>query len=97
MSASHNGHLKAVKVLLAHKADVYAKNKVSRGEGCEGAPMGARRPWTGCRELGSGFCYGLMLRSEGLGRGIKVRVVIRGRYVLVCEVRAVEEADNLLR
>ena len=38
--ASNNGHLKAVKVLLAHKADVYAKNKVSRGEGCEGAPMG---------------------------------------------------------
>ena len=39
-AASYNGHLKAVKVLLAHKADVNAKNKVIRREGCEGAPMG---------------------------------------------------------
>ena len=48
-------------------------------------------------DLRSGFCYGLMLRSEGLGRGIKVMVVIRGRYALVYDMRAVEEADNLLR
>ena len=38
--ASHDGHLKTVKVLLAHKADVNAKDPVSAGEGCEGAPMG---------------------------------------------------------
>ena len=64
MLASRYGHLETVEFLLAHKADVNAKNKVSRGEGCEGAPMGARRPWTGCRGLGSGFCYGLMIMSE---------------------------------
>ena len=67
MLASDNGHHETVEVLLAHKADVNAKDNVSRGEGCEGAPMGASRPWTGCRTLGSGFCYGLMIMSEGGG------------------------------
>ena len=47
-------------------------------------------------DLRSGFCYGLMLRSEGLGRGIKLRVVIRGRYALVYDVRPVKQADNPL-
>ena len=37
--ASCYGHLKAVEVLLAHKADVNAKDNVSRGKACEGAPM----------------------------------------------------------
>ena len=39
MEASYSGHLEAVQVLLAHKADVNFKFKVSRGKGCEGAPM----------------------------------------------------------
>ena len=38
--ASYNGHLKTVEVLLAHKADVIAKNKVSRRRGGACAPMG---------------------------------------------------------
>ena len=38
--ATGYGHHETVEVLLAHKADVNAKGKVSRGEGCEGAPMG---------------------------------------------------------
>ena len=37
--ASFKGHLETVEFLLAHKADINAKNKVSRGKGCEGAPM----------------------------------------------------------
>ena len=38
--ASYKGHDKMVEVLLAHKADVNAKNNnVSGGKGCEGAPM----------------------------------------------------------
>ena len=50
----------------------------------------------GVEVWGSGFCYGLMIRSEGLVRGIKVMAVIRGRYALVYDVRAVEQADNPL-
>ena len=46
--------------MLRHKADVNAKDKVRRGEGSEGAPMGARRPWDG---LGPGFRYELMIMS----------------------------------
>ena len=38
--ASNKGHHETVEVLVTHKADVNAKGKVSRGEGCEGAPMG---------------------------------------------------------
>ena len=38
--ASYYGHLKTVEVLLAHKADVNAKDKVSRRRGGEGVPMG---------------------------------------------------------
>ena len=93
MLASCKDHLQTVDVLLAHKADVNAENYVSQGEGCESALMGARSPWTGCRGLWSGFCYGLMQTSDGLGRGVKM-VVIRGRCALVCDVRAVEQADN---
>ena len=52
--ASNNGHHETVEVLLAHKADVNAKDQVSRGEGGEGVPMGARRPWTEYRGLGQG-------------------------------------------
>ena len=33
--ASVSGHHETVEVLLAHKADVNAKSKVKRGEGCE--------------------------------------------------------------
>ena len=38
--ASANDYRQMAEVLLAHKADVNAKDEVSRGEGCEGAPMG---------------------------------------------------------
>ena len=61
-SPSHLQHHETLEVLLHHKADVNAKDKVRRGEGCEGAPMGARRPWNG---LGPGLCYELMMMSEG--------------------------------
>ena len=37
--ASYKGHLETVEFLLAHKADINAKDKVSRGKGGEGAPM----------------------------------------------------------
>ena len=46
IQASEEGHHEIVEVLLKHKADINAKNKVSRCEGCEGAPVAARRPWT---------------------------------------------------
>ena len=38
-AASFNGHYETVEFLLAHKADVNAKFKVSRDKGCKGAPM----------------------------------------------------------
>ena len=50
MRASSEGDHETVEALLADGADVNVKDKVSRGEGCEGAPMGARRPWTGCQD-----------------------------------------------
>ena len=50
MRASSEGHHETVEVLLADGADVNVKDKVSRAEGCEGAPMGARMPWTGCQD-----------------------------------------------
>ena len=37
--ASGRGHHETVEFLLAHKADINAKDKVIRGKGCEGAPM----------------------------------------------------------
>ena len=49
MRSSSEGDHETVEVLLADGADVNAKDKVSRGEGCEGAPMGARRSWTECQ------------------------------------------------
>ena len=46
LKASFSGHREKVEVLLAHKADIHAKTKVSRGEGCEGAPSdGGMRGW----------------------------------------------------
>ena len=42
MRASRHGHQKLMEVLLAHKADVNCKTNVSRGEACEGAPMGVK-------------------------------------------------------
>ena len=39
-AASSKGHHETMQVLLAHKADVDAKDNVSRGEGGEGVPMG---------------------------------------------------------
>ena len=38
--ASRNGHHGMVEVLLAHKADVNAKNNVSRGKGCAYGALG---------------------------------------------------------
>ena len=107
MWASAKGHLKTAEFLLAHKADIHAKDKVSPGKGCEGAPTdgggcgvgewgAARNPCTGCRRLGFGCCYGLMIMREGLGRGVKVMVVIRGCFALVYDMRSVEQADNPL-
>ena len=58
LQASIYGHRETAEVLLSHKADVNAKNKVSRGEG---AHMGAKRPWTGCWVWG----YGLVMMNEG--------------------------------
>ena len=46
------------------------KDKVRWGEGCDGAPMWARMPWTGFG--GSGFSYGLIIMSEGVGVGAGV-------------------------
>ena len=37
---SDKGHHETVEVLLAHKVDVNAKDNVSQGVGCEGAPWG---------------------------------------------------------
>ena len=37
--ASFKGHHETVEVLLAHKADVNAKNKASQGEGGDCAPI----------------------------------------------------------
>ena len=37
--ACDKGHNETVKVLLEHKVDINAKDKVSQGVGCEGAPM----------------------------------------------------------
>ena len=79
---SSNGHLETVEVLLAHGADVKAKSNVSLVEGCEGAPMVTRRPWTGCRSSGL---------SERLGRGVKATFVRRKRYALVYDMRATKK------
>ena len=49
MRASSEGDHETVEVLLADGADVNAKDNVSRGEGCEGVPTRARRPWSGCQ------------------------------------------------
>ena len=68
------------------------KDKVSPGEGCDGEPMWARRPWTGLG--GSGFSYGLIIMSEGVGLGVKAMVVIRGCYACVGVRRA--SVDNSL-
>ena len=42
MKATFKGHHETVEVLLAHKADINAKDNVSRGNGCEGAPTEGR-------------------------------------------------------
>ena len=57
-------------VLLARKADVSVKDNVSRGKGCEGAPMVGSGVMTGF--VGSGsrfFLHGLMIMSDGGGLG----------------------------
>ena len=40
LQASDKGHLKTVEVLLERKADIHAKDNVSRRLEGEGAPMG---------------------------------------------------------
>ena len=51
MRASSEGHHETVEALLADGADVNVEDTASRVEGSEGAPMGARKPWTGCLGL----------------------------------------------
>ena len=67
--------------MLAHKADINAKNKVSWGECVPGG--GGRKPWTRCRG---------MAQVSAMNTWVIVMGVIREHCALLRDVQAIKQA-----